>query len=164
MILLGNIIWFILGGWLLFLVYTIAALVFFPVFIPIFRIATYSLFPFGNGIVSQDQLDKYRELTASKAEGNAGSLVVNTTKTVTQNVSGVLNILWMLTFGWILALMHLLLSIANLFLFFLIITIPNIGGHWKMMKIAFLPFNKVIVLNQICEEIELQIAKDKLKI
>jgi len=164
MALLGNIIWFLLGGWLLFLLYTVAAIIFFPVFVPIFRIAKYSLFPFGKGIISQSQLNKYRELTGSKSEDDAATQVVDTTKTVAQGVSGVLNILWMITFGWLLALVHLLSSIANLFLFFLIITIPNISGHWKMMKIAFMPFNRVIVPKQLAEEIEIEVAKGKLKI
>jgi uncharacterized membrane protein YccF (DUF307 family) len=160
---LGNIIWFVLGGWLLFLLYTLAAILFFPVFLPIFRIARYSLFPFGKSIVSQNQLNKYRELVKSKS-GNDTAIQVDTTKTVTQGVSGVLNILWMITFGWVLALIHFFSSLANLALFFLIITIPNIGGHWKMMKIAFLPFNRVIVPKQLAEEIEIEIAKGKLKI
>ena len=164
MALLGNIIWFLLGGWLLFLLYTLGAILFFPVFVPIFRIAKYSLFPFGKGIVTQNQLTKYRELTASESEGDAASQVAGTTKTVAQGVSGVLNIFWMITFGWMLALVHLLASFANLCLFFLIITIPNIGGHWKMMKIAFLPFNKVIVPKKLSEEIEIEIAKGKLNL
>jgi len=164
MTLLGNIIWFILGGWLLFILYTIAAIFFFPVFIPIFRIAKYSLFPFGKGIVSQNQLNKYRELTGSKSEGDAASQVVDATKTVTQGVSGALNILWMITAGWVLAFVHLCASLLNLSLIFLIITIPNIGGHWKMMKVAFLPFNKVIVPEQLSKEIEVEIVKGKLKI
>ena len=161
---LGNIIWFILGGWCLFLIYTIAAIVFFPVFIPIFRIARYSLFPFGKEIVTQSELNKFRELNASKSDNDAATPVVDSTKKVMQGVGGVLNILWMITFGWVLALMHFVSSIANLLLFFLIFTIPNIGGHWKMMKIAFLPFNRVIVPKQLAEEIKIEIAKGKLKI
>ena len=47
MALLGNIIWFILGGWFLFILYAIAAVIFFPMFLPLFRIAKYAAFPFG---------------------------------------------------------------------------------------------------------------------
>lgn len=153
MALLGNIIWFLMGGWLLFILYTLAAILFFPVFVPIFRIAKYSLWPFGKGIVSQDELNKYRESQGSPTENSA-----------TKKLSGVLNIVWMLTFGWILALTHLTASILNLCLVFLIVTIPNIGGHWKMIRIAFLPFNKVIIPKILAEEIEVEIAKGKLKI
>ena len=169
--LLGNIIWFVLGGWLLFILYTIAAVIFFPIFLPIFRIARYSLFPFGKGIVTQSQLNKYRKLNGSESEGDDSSQVVDAAKTVTRGaktvtrgVSGVLNILWMCTAGWILALVHLVASVLNLMCFFLIVTIPNIGGHWKMMRVAFLPFNKVIVPEQLSEEIEVEIVKGKLKI
>ncbi len=156
MILLGNIIWFVLGGWLLFIVYTIAAIIFFPVFIPIFRIAKYSLFPFEKSIVTPYQLNKYRELKSSSSDS------VN--DATTNEVSNLLNIVWMLTFGWILALLHFVALVENLLLFFLIITIPNIIGHWKMIRIAFLPFNTVVVLRQIAEDIEVVLAKKKLKI
>jgi uncharacterized membrane protein YccF (DUF307 family) len=153
MALLGNIIWFLMGGWLLFIVYTLAAILFFPVFVPIFRIARYSLFPFGKSIVSQGDLNKYRESQGSPTKNSP-----------TKSLSGVLNIVWMLTFGWILALTHLAASFLNLCLIFLIVTIPNIGGHFKMIRIAFMPFNKVIIPKALAEEIEVEIAKGKLKI
>jgi uncharacterized membrane protein YccF (DUF307 family) len=153
MALLGNIIWFLMGGWLLFIIYTLAAILFFPVFVPIFRIARYSLFPFGKSIVSQDELNKYRESQGSPTENSTA-----------KRLSGVLNIVWMLTFGWILALTHLVASFVNLCLFFLIVTIPNISGHFKMVRIAFMPFNKVIIPRKLAEEIEVEIAKGKLKI
>lgn len=66
MALLGNIIWVLFGGWLLFLVYTLAAVVFFPFFLPIFRMARYALWPYGRGIVTQNQLKKYREIKGIK--------------------------------------------------------------------------------------------------
>ena len=96
--LLGNILWFILGGWLLFIVYTIAAIIFFPVFLPIFRIARYSLFPFGKEIVYKTQLNKYRELTKAKIDVETDS---EESKKVAQGASKILNIFWVLTFGWI---------------------------------------------------------------
>ena len=151
--LLGNIIWFILGGWLLFLGYLLAAIIFFPMFIPLFRLATYSLWPFGKDVVSHGQLNKYRELTASPAEEEALT-----------TLGGALNIIWVLTFGWILALFHLAASIGNLMLFFLIVTIPNIAGHWKMITVALMPFNKAIVPQLLADEIEATIAKSKLKL
>ena len=138
---------------MIFILYTLAAILFFPVFIPIFRIARYSLFPFGKSIVTQDELSKYRGLQGSPKEDSAA-----------KKLSGVLNIVWMLTFGWVLALTHLGASIGNLCLFFLIVTIPNIGGHLKMIRIAFMPFNKVIIPKALAEEIEVAIAKDKLTI
>ena len=116
--LLGNILWFVLGGWLLFIVYTIAAIIFFPIFTPIFRIAKYSLFPFGKAVVYQKQLDKFRELNKSSASEESDASGGNTTKNVVQGVSGILNILWVLTFGWILALIHFFATLANVAIFF----------------------------------------------
>ncbi|MBT7397985.1 MAG: hypothetical protein HN775_02180, partial [Hellea sp.] len=108
MALLGNIIWFLLGGWLLFILYSISAIIFFPVFLPLFRIAVYAAFPFGRSVISKKKLDKYRELNGNDTENSAMT-----------TIAGFLNVLWIITFGWILALSHLLASIANLFLFFL---------------------------------------------
>tara|TARA_B110000967_G_C18776704_1_gene505942 strand:+ start:420 stop:878 length:459 start_codon:yes stop_codon:yes gene_type:complete len=150
--LLGNIFWFLLGGWLLFLFYFFAACIFFPVFIPLFRLAMYSLWPFGKDVVTQQQLRDYREASGSEA------VEVFTT------LGGLLNLIWMLTFGWILALAHLASSIVNLLFFWLIVTIPNIAGHWKMIRVAFMPFDKVIVPTLLAEEIEKVIAKRKLNL
>ena len=124
MTLLGNIIWFVLGGWLLFILYTIAAIIFFPVFLPIFRIARYSLFPFGRSVVYQKDLTKYRELTHSKSEDGMDT---NITKSGLQNANKVLNLIWVLTFGWILALTHLLSAVANVFFFSLSLQFQILG-------------------------------------
>ena len=101
-------------------------------------------------VISKRKLDKYRELNGNDTENSAMT-----------TVAGFLNVLWIITFGWILALSHLLASIANLFLFFLIITIPNITGHWKMIRIAFMPFNTVIIPKNLANEIDTALAKGK---
>jgi uncharacterized membrane protein YccF (DUF307 family) len=49
-------------------------------------------------------------------------------------------------------------------LFWTIIAIPNIGGHWKLIRVAFLPFNKVIVPSAVAQEINEGIVKAKLGI
>ena len=157
MTLLGNIIWFFLGGWALFLGYALGAVIFFPMFIPLFRLALFALWPFGRDVVTRAQMDRYRQIRGLPGDA---SLVDATLK----NVSAVLNVLWMLTFGWSLALLHLLASFANLCLFFLVVTIPNIGGHWKLIRVAFLPFNKVIVPSGVAQDIKDQIARDRLGI
>lgn len=155
MALLGNILWFFLGGWALFIAYTLGAIFFFPMFIPLFRLACYAVWPFGRDVVTQAQLDRYRQVKGLASESSA----IGTTM---KNVSAVLNILWMLTFGWVLALIHLMASLGNLCMFFLIVTIPNIVGHWKLIRVGFLPFNKVIVPKAVAEEIRQEIAKSKL--
>ena len=155
--LLANIFWFFLCGWALFLVYAIAAVVFFPFFIPIFRLAKYSLWPFGLEVVTQHQLNQYRDLKGIDADSGDDA------KTLT-NVSSVLKVLWMLTLGWILALLHLWYAALYFLFFWLVFTIPGIAGHWKMMRVALMPFNKVVVPEEIAQEIENSLIKDKLRI
>jgi uncharacterized membrane protein YccF (DUF307 family) len=155
MTLLGNIIWFFLGGWTLFLCYALGAVIFFPMFIPLFRLAVFALWPFGRDVVTRAQLDRYRQVKGIAADPSA-------LDTTLKHASAVLNLLWMLTFGWLLALVHLVASLANLCLFFLIVTIPNIGGHWKLIRVAFLPFNKVIVPSALAQDIRNELARARL--
>ena len=154
---LGNIFWFVLGGWLLFIFYTLAAIVFFSMFVPLWRLAIYSAWPMGRSVVSQSKLTKYKEITGKSIELGKGEPII-------KGFSSVLNVLWLLTFGWSLALIHFLSALANLVFFLLIFTIPNIIGNWKLMGVALMPFNKKIVPNTIAKEITDTIAKDKLGI
>ena len=155
--LLGNIIWFFMGGFVLFILYAISAIFFFPMFKPLFRLALFALWPFGRDVVTKAQLDQYK---AAKNLSNDTSVTEETLK----NISGIFNLLWMFTFGWILALTHLACSFFNLLFFWTIVAIPNIGGHWKLIRVAFLPFNKVIVPSGVAQEIKDGIAKAKLGI
>lgn len=152
--LLGNIVWFLLGGWLLFIFYALGAIIFFPMFVPLFRLAIYSAWPFGKTAVSKSLIEQYRETTGKTIE-------VSTTETVLKKTSSLLNVLWLITFGWVLALLHLLSSLANLLVFWLIVTIPNIAGHWKLIGTAFMPFNKVIVPSGLAEKMRLALAEKK---
>ncbi|CUS47456.1 MAG: putative membrane protein [Idiomarinaceae bacterium HL-53] len=154
--LLGNIIWLILGGWALFLLYLIAAIIFFPIFLPIARLALFSLWPFGQDVISKSELEEYKRITNTEHVGSA-------VHTFGRSVGTLLNILW-IPVGLILAVIHFMASIANILLFFLIVTIPNIVGHWKMMGVAIFPFNKVIVPTEIAEEIRLTLKKKQLGI
>ncbi len=151
--LLGNIIWFLTGGWLLFLAYLLAAIVFFPMFLPLWRLALYALWPFGSEVIAQADLDRFRQLR-SLPEPPSGR--------ASRSVGAVGNVLWMLTFGWLLALMHLMASFANLCMIFLIVTIPNIVAHWKLMPVAFLPFNRVIVASGLAQEVREALARERL--
>lgn len=151
--LLGNIIWFLTGGWLLFLAYLVAAIVFFPMFLPLWRLALYALWPFGSDVIAQADLARFRQLRGlpEQEPGGAG-----------QTVGALGNVLWILTFGWLLALMHLMASFANLCMIFLIVTIPNIVAHWKLMPVAFMPFNRVIVPSELGQEVRQALARDRL--
>jgi uncharacterized membrane protein YccF (DUF307 family) len=157
MALLGNIMWFFLGGWLLFILYALSAILFFPMFVPLFRLALFAVWPFGQAPVTKAQLDQYRQ---AKNINFDNSLMEGALK----NASAVLNLLWMCTCGWILALAHISAAFLNLCFFWTIIAIPNIAGHWKLIRVAFLPFNKVIVPSSVAQEINDSIAKAKLGI
>lgn len=157
MALLGNILWFVLGGWLVFLFYLLGAIVFFPMFIPLFRLAVYAAWPFGRSVVSKRALDRYRELTGASFQASG-------LEQGARAVSGVLNVLWMLSFGWVLALTHFLCAILNILTIWMIVTIPNIAGHWKLMKVALMPFNKVIVPQTLADEMTDRFARAKLNL
>jgi uncharacterized membrane protein YccF (DUF307 family) len=157
MTLLGNILWFVLGGWLLFLAYALGALIFFPFFVPIFRVARYACWPLGRTVISQAQLAQYRSLSATPHE-------VSAARAGMRRASGLLNILWLLSFGWMLALLHFLCVLINISLIWMVVTIPNIAGHWKLMSVALLPFNRVIVADAIAREIEVGVARARLNI
>lgn len=157
MALLGNILWFVFGGWYLFLGYAIGAVIFFPAFIPLFRLAVYSAWPFGRSVVTKSQIEQYREVSGTAIEVSVGEKSL-------QSISSVINVIWLLTFGWVLALSHLFLSVINLLLFWMIVTIPSIAGHWKLMPVALMPFNKVIVPNEVERDIKLALSRSKLKI
>ncbi len=83
---LGNILWFFLAGWELFLGYAIAGVIAFILIITIpfgvasFRIAGYVVWPFGRTVVA-------------KPSAGLGSAIGN--------------VIWLVLFGWWLALIHI---------------------------------------------------------
>ena len=151
--LLGNIFWFLLGGWLIGLVYLLGAIVFFPLLPFLIKFVGFSFFPFGRTVVSREKLEAYQRAHGKEISGSQKAV----------NVIGTVgNLLWALTFGWVLFLLHLFACLANLAVFWLIVTIPNIAGHWKLMFVAFAPFNLVIINSDLAKEIELEAARAKI--
>ena len=117
-----NVLWFIFGGGLLlFLGYALAAVICFvlvvtiPFAIASWRLAVYSLWPFGRTV---------------RARPGAGV------------GSGIGNILWVVLAGWWLALTHISAGIA---LCVSIIGIPFGIAHFKLVPIAFWPLGREIV-------------------
>ncbi|MDO4631659.1 MAG: YccF domain-containing protein [Corynebacterium sp.] len=117
-----NIIWFIFSGFWLFIGYGLAGLlacitiIGIPVGVASFRIAAYVVWPFGRAIITKPGGD------------SAGILIAN--------------IIWIVLFGWGIALGHLI-SAATLAI--TIIGIPLALGNLKMIPVAFVPFGKAIV-------------------
>ena len=116
-----NVIWVLLGGiwlWLLYLVAGVIAcltIIGIPFGLAAFRIGWYALWPFGRTVVDHP------------AAGVA---------------STVGNVLWLLLFGWWLALGHLMTAIAQALT---IIGIPLALGNLKMVPVSLFPLGKRIV-------------------
>ena len=119
MSLLGNILWFILGGFLLGLLYILIGVLYcitiigIPFGYQLMKIGVYVMWPFGRSI----EFDK----------GEPGCL------------SMAFNIIWILC-GWLeLALIHVVIGCI---LCITIIGIPFGIQHFKIAKLAFLPFGQ----------------------
>ncbi len=115
--LIGNILWIILGGFVIALEYAVAGLLMcitiigIPFGIQSFKLAIASLFPFGKEV---------------KHLPNAGS-----------GISTLLNVIWILLGGIWITLTHLVLGIG---LCLTLIGIPFGLQHFKLMKLSFTPF------------------------
>jgi uncharacterized membrane protein YccF (DUF307 family) len=118
---IGNILWFVLAGLWLAIGYVIAGLLAFVLIITIpfgiasFRLAGFVLWPFGRTAVW-------------RRDAGAWSVIGN--------------VIWVLLFGWELALAHLL---AGLLLVITIIGIPFGIACWKMVPLALLPLGRQVV-------------------
>jgi uncharacterized membrane protein YccF (DUF307 family) len=124
---LGNILWFFLAGWQLFLGYAVAGLVAVVLIITIpfgvasFRIAGFVVWPFGRTVVS-------------KPTAGVGSAIGN--------------VVWLILFGWWLALMHI---VTGLFLAITIIGIPLAVANWKMVPLALWPLGREVVPIEVAQ-------------
>lgn len=116
-----NIIWLIFGGLWLAVSYLLAALVCFLLIITIpfgfaaLRIALFALWPFGRTIVD-------------KPGTGTGALIGN--------------VIWVVLFGWWLALEHLLTAVA---MAITIIGIPLALANLKLIPVSLMPLGKQIV-------------------
>ena len=116
-----NLIWLILCGWWIAILYFLAGIIAFILIITIpfgiaaWRIASYALWPFGRSIVR-------------RPSAGIGSLIGN--------------IIWIILLGWELALGHLISGIA---LCLTIIGIPLGLANFKLIPISLLPLGVQIV-------------------
>jgi uncharacterized membrane protein YccF (DUF307 family) len=149
---LANIVWFLTGGWLVGLLYLLGAIVFFPLFPFLYGLIGYGFWPFGRRAIPRQRLEEYQSQHGKGLEVSGSTA---------RTVGTVANVLWALTFGWLLALVHIFASAVNLALFWMIVTIPNIAGHWKLIPTAFTPFRRVVVSSSLADEIELRRERTK---
>jgi uncharacterized membrane protein YccF (DUF307 family) len=121
MSLLGNIVFFIFGGFAIFFGYLLGGIVLcltiigIPFGIQCFKLAGGVLAPFG------------REVRETEPPG--GPLALN------------MNIIWIILPGLELAIMHLFLAV---FFAITIIGIPIAAQHIKLLPLALLPFGRVV--------------------
>ena len=126
-----NIIWIVCGGLWMAVGWGIAGIIMaltivgLPWSAAAFRMAAYTLLPFGHKVVSR--LDHTGEETLG-----TGPLGV------------IGNILWLLLAGWWLALAHVVIAIV---LAVTIIGIPFAWAHLKLAGLALWPIGKMIVPN-----------------
>ena len=120
---LGNIFWLLLGGIIIALIYYVVGLLMcitiigIPFGVQLFKLGTYALWPFGHQMV-----DKPNE---------PGCLSI------------VMNLLWILTGWWEVALLH---AIFGLICCVTIVGIPFGVQHFKMALASVFPFGNKPVL------------------
>ncbi len=118
MSLLGNIIWLIFGGFFAGLGYIIGGLILcitiigIPFGLQAIRLGLATFTPFGK--------------TVEQKPGGQGGIAL------------IFNILWLVLFGWEIALAHI---IGGLILAITIIGIPFAKQHFKLVQVALFPFS-----------------------
>jgi uncharacterized membrane protein YccF (DUF307 family) len=133
MLFAGNAIWFVFGGALLSLIWLAGAAVFavsligLPVSRAAFEIAKISAFPFGKDVVHVRELD---------GKG------LNPVTAVTGTIGFIANIIWLITFGWVLFLGHLIAGVLNCLT---IIGIPFGLQSFKLAGISLWPVGRRVV-------------------
>ena len=143
MSLLGNAIWLVTSVYIP-IGYLIGGIILFPLLPFIYPIIGYCFLPFGREIVSTKYLKQFKdyEKLNDKNLDDASGLI-----------RFLANIVWVLTFGWILALLHILAGILNVFLIWTIVAIPNIMAHFRMVPVAFAPFGRKVISKEVAQKL-----------
>ena len=116
-----NVIWLVLCGWWMALLYTFAGIVMCVLIITIpfglqaFKLANFMLWPFGRTVVR-------------RTDAGAASVLGN--------------VIWLVLVGWELAIGHL---VSAVLLAITIIGIPLALANLKLVPISLLPFGRTIV-------------------
>lgn len=130
---IGNILWFILGGFIMGLAWCFFGLIAYISIVGIpwgrscFVIAGFSFFPFGKEAISRDELTQIKDIGTS-GFGTLG------------------NILWFIFAGFWLAIGHLFSAVAC---FISIIGIPFGLQHLKLAGVSLAPIGKTIVTKEV---------------
>lgn len=117
---LGNVLWFLLGGFLVSLMYFVAGLLMcltvigIPFGVQLMRLGLLALAPFGRDV---------------DFKGDAGCLSIG------------FSVLWILFGWWEIALVHLAFACI---LALTIVGFPFAKAHWRLMKMSFMPFGLTV--------------------
>ena len=145
----GNVIWFVLGGWYIALLWLLGAAIFaisivgLPLTIAALQMASLSAWPFGREVVHIRELD---------GKG------VSATTAVTGTVGFIVNVVWALTFGWVLFFSYL---IAGVLCCLTLIGIPFGLQAFKLAGISFWPVGRRVVTVELATLARQEAAKDK---
>ena len=131
--LLGNILWFVFGGWYTSLIWLLGALIFaitivgLPLTRSAWELARLSAFPFGKEVIHVNQLRGIDGPLASSTMGLLGLM---------------LNVIWALTFGITLFFMHLF---AGFLACCTVILIPFGIQSFKLALLSVWPVGRRVV-------------------
>lgn len=146
----GNVIWFVLGGFEIALIWLIGAVVFalsiigLPMARAAFEMAKLSAWPFGKDVVHVRELD------------NRGLSVLTAT---TGTIGFIVNIIWAVTFGPILFVAYLIAGVINCAT---LIGIPLGLQSFKLAGISLWPVGRRVVTKELAQVARYANAEQKL--
>lgn len=143
---IGNLLWFILGGVFMGLLWWIAGLIAYVTIIGIpwgkacFVIGNFSFFPFGKEAINRKELTTEDDIGTSRL-GFLGNLI------------------WFIFAGFWLAIGHVL---SSLLCFITIIGIPFGIQHLKLAGVAIFPIGKTIVAKEVAQAAMIENARSSI--
>ena len=159
---LGNVLWFVFGGWALGTLYLLGAVVFFPLLPFLIKIVGYAYWPFGRKPLSRNMISEYKE----RHPEEFGTDEDADRKAIGRDLLNLLSVVWACTIGWILTLACLLSGVVNLLLCVLLITIPiclpNALGAFKLARVSLAPMRYRIIQSGLADQILEDAAKERL--
>lgn len=147
----GNVIWFLLGGWCIALLWLLGAVLFalsivgLPLTIAALQMARLSAWPFGKDVVHVRELDA-RGVTAGTA--------------VTGSIGFVINLIWAASFGAVLFVAYLVAGVLNCLT---LIGIPFGLQAFKLAGISFWPVGRRVVPQELADLARQENARARLE-
>ena len=142
-----NILWFVFGGLVSGLLWYLAGLIMALTIIGLpwaracFMLGNFNFAPFGRDVISREDLSGQSDI----GTGPLGLIG---------------NVVWLVLFGWLLALSHLFWAVA---LALTIIGIPFAIQHIKLAGAALFPIGKTVVSNELAALARQETASDRLQ-